>query len=237
MPTLDEATEEHMNERSGVWMNKIFCEDCLEGLMRMPDNMVDFMFTDPPYNVGKDYGIYKDNLNETEYIGFMTKVISECKRISSNGIAFLVGGLYIKKFWDMIPDAKLIVIHKRAIGPRKGGFFLQHYGLLVGRNPIKSCKDVWNDVRLVGEGYYFREPTYGHPAMTSLALTLKIIEYFTEGGEIVLDPFMGVGTTAVACKKLGRNYVGFEINPSYMEISEDRLSNTIKLVDVVEWFR
>lgn len=217
--------------------NKIINIDCLKGLIKMPDNAVNFVFTDPPYNVGKDYGIYKDNLDEMEYIRFMTEVISECGRISSNRIAFLVGGPYIKNFWDMIPGANLVIIHKRAIGVRKGEFFLQYYGLLVTRAPTKFCKNLWNDIRLVGEGYYFREPTYGHPAMTSLALTLKIIEYFTEDGETVLDPFMGVGTTAVACKKLGRNYVGFEINPSYIEIGRARLLNTSKLIDVEAWFK
>lgn len=216
--------------------NRIVNTDCLRGLMEIPDHAVDFVFTDPPYNVGKDYGVYKDDIEEVEYDRFMAKTISECKRVSLSGIAFLMGGVFVKKFWGMIPDAKLVIVHKRAVGPRKGGFFLQYYGLLVTREPVKSCKDLWGDVRLTGEGYYFREPTYGHPAMTSLALTLKIIEYFTEDGETVLDPFMGVGTTAVACKRLGRNYIGFEINPSYIEISETRLMNTSKSINVGMWF-
>lgn len=52
----------------------------------------------------------------------------------------------------------------------------------------------------------------------------------------MLDPFMGSGTTAVACKLTRRKYVGFEINPDYIKIINDRLLNAPELVNVGEWF-
>jgi len=85
------------------------------------------------------------------------------------------------------------------------------------------CADVWNDIRLPGEGYLFKEQTYDHPGLTAEALVKKVLAHFTEPGDLVCDPFMGVSTTAVACKQMGRSYCGSELNPRYIEIGEQRL--------------
>lgn len=52
-----------------------------------------------------------------------------------------------------------------------------------------------------------------------------IKEFTTEKGDIVLDPFNGIGTTGVACKKYGRNYIGFDIDPYYIKLAEQRINN------------
>lgn len=89
--------------------------------------------------------------------------------------------------------------------------------------PVKKVKDLWDDVRLPGEGYFFREKRYPRPGLTSEALTMKVLEHWTLEGEIVLDSFMGVGTTAVSAKKMNRNFIGTEINPPYVRIANERL--------------
>ncbi len=63
----------------------------------------------------------------------------------------------------------------------------------------------------------------GHPAPFPVELPYRLIQLFTFIGETVLDPFMGSGSTALAALKTGRNYVGYEINPMYVEISESRI--------------
>ncbi|HXZ89637.1 MAG TPA: site-specific DNA-methyltransferase, partial [Candidatus Dormibacteraeota bacterium] len=63
-----------------------------------------------------------------------------------------------------------------------------------------------------------------HPAVMPIALARKVIELFTHRGEVVLDPFNGIGTTLVACNDLERNGVGFDINLTYCQVAKQRLS-------------
>ena len=64
-----------------------------------------------------------------------------------------------------------------------------------------------------------------HPAVMPIALAKRAVELFTHRGELVLDPFNGIGTTSVACQDVERNSVGFDINPQYCDVAKDRLSN------------
>lgn len=97
-------------------MNQIYEQDCLDFLRSLPDGFVDLTFTDPPYNVKKDYGVYKDNKSQGEYIQWMQEIISECKRVSKRGIVFYVGSKLTELFFCLIPGSHLIPVHKRAAG-------------------------------------------------------------------------------------------------------------------------
>lgn len=66
-----------------------------------------------------------------------------------------------------------------------------------------------------------------HPAIYPEYIIMEFLKLLTRKGDTVLDPFMGSGTTAVACKKLGRNYIGFEINPEYCRYAEERLKKCV----------
>jgi DNA modification methylase len=83
---------------------------------------------------------------------------------------------------------------------------------------------------LVGDNYersnvwrFNPEPRSKHSAPYPEALTQRVISYYSYIGDVVLDPFMGSGTTAVTCKKLGRNYIGCELHDEYIEIANERL--------------
>ena len=67
----------------------------------------------------------------------------------------------------------------------------------------------------------------GHPAPFPVELPRRLIELYTFEGDLVLDPFMGVASTAVAAVETGRDYVGYEINPDYIELAERRLSDSL----------
>lgn len=66
----------------------------------------------------------------------------------------------------------------------------------------------------------------GHPAPFPVELPRRLIELYTFAGDLVLDPFMGVASTAVAARETGRDYVGYEINPEYIELAERRLADS-----------
>ena len=92
------------------------------------------------------------------------------------------------------------------------------------KSQLKNPSDVWRIPMVSGN---FLERT-GHPAQYPEKLVERIILAGTNRGDIVLDPFMGSGTTAVVAKKLGRKYIGYEIVPEYIEMSNTRLSNVVE---------
>lgn len=70
--------------------------------------------------------------------------------------------------------------------------------------------------------------TFNHPTIKPLDITMKIIRNSSKEGDIVLDPFMGSGTTGVACKKLNRNFIGIEINEKYYNLAKNRIESNFK---------
>ena len=88
------------------------------------------------------------------------------------------------------------------------------------KSQLKNPTDVWRISMVSGN---FEERT-GHPAQYPEQLVERIILTGTNEGDIVLDPFMGSGTTAVVAKKLGRHYLGFEIEEEYCKMAKDRLN-------------
>jgi len=199
------------------------CGDSLSTMSGMEDDSVDIVFSDPPYNVKKDYGIFKDNLTPQEYRSWMEKIVEQSRRIARKGVVFYVGGKHTKLFFDLIPDAHFIPVHKKAIGAMAGNYFMQYHSMFSTVKPVKKTKDLWDDIRLPGEGFYFREPRYDHPGLTSLKLTEKVLESFTLEGDLILDPFGGVGTTAVACKNMKRDCILIELNQKYLDVAQERL--------------
>ena len=67
----------------------------------------------------------------------------------------------------------------------------------------------------------------GHPAPFPIELPYRLIQLYTFSGEVVLDPFMGSGQTALAAIKAGRSYVGYEVNPTYVKLAEKRITGTV----------
>lgn len=210
------------------FINKIISGDCLEIMKEMPDKSIDLIITDPPWNVKKDYGIYKDSLSEGEYKNFIFQLKELWQKKANGKVAIILGSEILKTWWDIFPKAKIIIIKLGAIVlTRKNNFHLQWKAVLTTCMSNKFQTDLWEDIRWPGEGYFFNEPRYGHPAMTPLKLTKRLIRLFSKEGDIVYDPFMGVGTTARAAKDLKCNFIGTEINPDYCRIAEERLAQGV----------
>lgn len=77
----------------------------------------------------------------------------------------------------------------------------------------------------------------GHPAPFPVELPYRLIQLYTFQGEIVLDPFMGSGQTAIAAIKTGRHYIGYEINPQYVQLAKKRIQaerNALSLFQEME---
>ncbi len=120
--------------------------------------------------------------------------------------------------------------HKRE---RKQGFLLKDYGgkkdMLHPFGPLVS--DVWTDIHRIKHNTK-RDP---HPCQLPIHLMDRLILMTTDENDIVLDPFSGTGTTAISAKRLGRRFIGFELDKSYSEISQQKVEKTLpnfKLGDI-----
>lgn len=199
-----------------------------ELLPKMGYNSVDLVFYDPPYNVGKKYDTYLDNLDFFEYMLWMQEIYHQCLRISKRGVVVFISGDLFRNFLRLVAShAEIIIVHKRAAGVCKDNLARQYHAILTTAKPVKRTRNLWLDVRLPGEGYFFKEKRYDSPGLTGLELTKKVIESFSLEGETVLDPFMGVGTTAVACQELNRDWIGIEQSSKYIEIAKERIGNIL----------
>lgn len=199
--------------------------DCLEYMRTMPDKSVDFCWADPPYNVGKDYGDYKDSLSDDDFIVWSSKWIYEAKRITGNKIAVLAPTKYISEFWQLLgPDYRQIILSYSPEGAFRYGFVNQFSSILTNVNPVERTKNVWHNMQMPGLGYFFRENNYNHPGYTSEDITKKVIRKFTLLGQSVIDPFLGTGTTGKVCVNLGRNFIGCEQEKRWYNLAQKRIA-------------
>jgi site-specific DNA-methyltransferase (adenine-specific) len=206
-------------EHEGITIYNADCRDILPYL-----DPVDLVLTDPPYNCGKDYGTFKDNLSEADYQDFMEHVAHFSRALATN--QFWVAPRYqVPFFFKILPGSHLVVIRRGAMGPYRGGWSDQFEIALAVGKPSRPEKDLWDDIRLKGEGYFFREETYEHPGYTPYPIMARAAELLSI--ESLCDPFSGTGTSLVAAKQLGRKAIGIEIEEKYCEIAVKRLAQEV----------
>ena len=201
--------------------------DCLDEMKKMPDKSVDLVLTDPPYGIDiaskgtvgvggaaklKDYGS-----NSWDKVAPPQYYFDEILRISKMAIIF--GGNY---FSDKLPKSKCWICWDKQI-PK--GFTKAQMELAWTNSTTYSriYSTLWNG--MIRNKRFGDEERY-HPTQKSVQIIKYILQDFSEQNQTILDPFMGSGTTGVACKELGRNFIGIEIEPKYFEIAQRRINNT-----------
>jgi site-specific DNA-methyltransferase (adenine-specific) len=158
----------------------------------------------------KDIAYFKHWITWDAPTGFMGRSLKP----SHYGILFYTKSRAQTKIY------KLRCPHQR---DRKQGHILKDYGgktcILHPFGPLVS--DVWTDIHRI----LHASQRDKHPCQLPVCLLDRLILLATDEGDIVLDPFSGTGTTAIAAKRLGRNYIGFELDKNYLEISEQKLEH------------
>jgi DNA modification methylase len=210
----------------------IYHADCRDILPHLPK--VDLVLTDPPYNVSTDNikkgnGFLRQNFGEWDKDYHPQDFISRLN-LSENGqiYAFSGDGLigeYHKIFNERFGFYKLLIIWRSNPCPqfRKRTFVTNHQFI----NWTRQGKYIFNfayqnDMHTCFQ-YSFNENKFGHPNQKDKNVLQKLIKLSSNGGQLILDPYMGSGSTLVAAKQLGRKAIGIEIEKKYCDIAIDRL--------------
>lgn len=187
-----------------------------------------FTFSDPPYNVKKDYKGWDDDMPEEEYLEFCRHWIREVQRVSSD-VCYVVPRKWQLEYWMFLgKEYQQIILPFTPEGVYRDGFVNQFHFLLTNTKPVERTKNVWEKVALPGMGYFFKENNYDHPGYTSEDLTGKVLRHLADPNIPVLDPFGGTGTTARVAKNMGRKCVTIEYSEYWCEfIARQRLAQMV----------
>jgi site-specific DNA-methyltransferase (adenine-specific)/modification methylase len=223
----------------------IYCGDCKE-VIKLLD--FDAVVTDPPYGIGFD-----QSKKEQKYHNLKT-IIGDDKRFDCTHLLDLVGEIRLpdklyEKVTTKLNEKKALVIfganHFCKDIPERGSWltwdkscgqgpntnFTDAEYIWVNRN-IKRCiyRHFWLGAFRSGQDNS-NNAKRSHPSMKPVELMSWLIESARIGvGKIVLDPYMGVGSTGVACLQSGRSFIGIEIDPEYYEIAKTRLLKQIEIM-------
>lgn len=179
--------------------------DCLEFMRSMPDKSVDAVITDPPYGIGIANNPFRQKHEKKDWDRYAagSEHIAEILRASGNQIIW--GGNY----FDLPPTQCFLIWDK--VQPESFSSSMVEMAWTSFSKPAKMFQ------RHVVSYEKF------HPTTKPVELMCWCIANYTDEGTTILDPFMGSGTTGVACMQLGRNFIGCEIDSKYFSIAEKRI--------------
>jgi len=195
-------------------------------MSEVPDNSVALVVTSPPYFAGKEYetalGEGGTPASYLEYLELLREVFTECRRVLEPGgrLAVNVANLGRRPYRSLAAD--VIGILQDDLGLLLRGEIIW----LKARGASGSC--AWGSFRSpanpVLRDLTERATRVGHPAPFPVELPERLIQLYTFRGDLVLDPFIGSGTTAVAALRTQRRYVGYDTEPSYITLAERRVA-------------
>ncbi len=211
-------------------INKIHNIDCLEFMKTLPDKCIDLVLTDPPYGIGEAAGKNKSRgllAQPTDYGNSdwdnqipCKEIFDEIIRISKNQIIF--GGNY---FVEYLKNSPCWIVWDKNNG--ETDFADCELAWTSFKTAVRKFKFTWNG--MLQENMKNKEVRF-HPTQKPVELMAWILKNYSNEKEIIFDPFLGSGSTLIACQNLKRKWIGCEISPIYCKIAEDRIkaiSNTL----------
>lgn len=204
-------------------LDTVYLGDCLEVMKDIPDKSIDLVLTDPPYGIGecgaKNHsrgGIAKSKKYTPKDWDFekpTSIIFDELRRISKNQIIF--GGNY---FADMLPASSCWLVWDKDNGDTD--FADCELCWTSFKSAVRKFKFRWNG--MLQEDMKHKE-VREHPTQKPVKLIEQIINKYSDEGMTIFDPFLGSGTTAVACINTGRNFIGIEKDEEYFNIAQKRV--------------
>lgn len=210
---------------------QLYNGDCLELLKTFTDKSVDVSFTSPPYNRKRNdkYENYDDTIEN--YFEFLCSFTDELLRIT--------------KKWTFV-NIQTNYYNRSDVYKYIGNYSDKIQNIIIWEktNPMPAAnKNITNAVEyfiVLGDTSLKSNTTYTknhisssvnsqmdkiHKAVMKQEICDWFIEKFTNENDLVLDPFMGLGTTGISCKKMNRNFIGIELDKSYYEMAEKRIND------------
>lgn len=208
--------------------NNIIEGDCLELMQNISDKSFDLVLTDPPYNaknIGpkkRTYSLGQMQLPDRQYEKFCKDWFKQARRIGKT-LVFTPGIANTHNYPQ--PDWIICWYKPAAVSFNKfGGYNVWEPIFVYGK---RQGERAGQDVLKVNTLNFSKGPEKDHPCPKPPELWIKLVKIFSPEGGTVFDPFMGSGTTAVVAKLAGRSYAGLEINPEYVAITNQRLSQQV----------
>lgn len=219
-------------------------KDCIEGMKTIVDNSIDLIVTDPPYNISRetnfhtmkgrrgstmDFGEWDKDFNLCEFIKELPRVLKE----NSNVVIF--------NSWENLESlANLMrannIVVKRCLVLNKSNPAPFNRDRLFVNDVEFALWGVYNSKNKPTKWIFNRQEKYEkcvinttvqsrkyHPTMKDINVVEKLLMILSNKGDTILDPFSGSGTTAIACINNNRNFIGFELDKDYYDISLDRI--------------
>jgi modification methylase len=237
------------------YTNRIICGDTIEVMKQMPNESIDLVVTSPPYNLKNStgngmkagtktgrwannplqngYTHHDDNMPYDVYVAWQRNCLSEMMRLlKDDGAIFYNHKTRVQA--GLLQDRHEILegfpVRQCIIWRRKGGFnfnpgyFVPTYEViyLIAKPKFKLVSganghgDIWE---------FTQEMKNLHPAPFPITLPTRCIE--STDAQVILDPFSGSGTTALAARRLGRKYIGIDISPEYCKQAEARIASEL----------
>lgn len=244
-------------ERESLQLNKIYNLNCIDGMKLIPDNMIDLIVTSPPYFLKKSYeknwtwekfnelmiNVFKQIERILKPSGYFVlnfgdngfgrdNLKTECISTYPMGHYYweIKGSLELQatRIWRK-QFAKIPFNGQAKYAPRNL-FDYEHIWTFrkkdgIGKENVRNIKLSCRGV--LGENWTSKAGLKIHCAPFPIELPIWAIEVYSDENNIVLDPFMGSGTTAVACKIKNRKYIGFELDNTYCDIANKRVQDIV----------
>lgn len=222
---------------------KIYNQDCMEMLKNIPDNAIDLIITDPPYDIsctggGGNQGhkistMGKDLVDLNINTGYDIRTVGkEIVRVMKKmNVYFWCNKKQIPEYFDFYVKEQgckfdILTWNKTNPVPTYSNKYLtdteyclyfRNGGMCEPKN-YEDAKTYWFDPINASD-----KQIWEHPTIKPQHMIEKLIRNSSKQGQLVMDLYLGSGTTAAACKKLNRNFIGSEINEKYYKIALDRV--------------
>lgn len=234
-----------------IQVDNIYNMDCLEGMKEIPDGSIDLIVTDPPYQF-KDttgagaFGTCRGKSSEKKGRTYHREVEPMADGISDEHLEQMcrvcnIPNIYLFCNKDQVPqylnfgishnlNFDILTWHKTDPTPMCGNKYLsdtEYIIFLRGKGARVYGKYESKRKFFVTKANTKDKHIWGHPTIKPLDIVQTLIFNSSLEGEVVLDPFMGSGTTAIAAKKEGRHYIGFELSKDYYDIAQKRIATEL----------
>ena len=206
--------------------------DCLELMRDIPDESIDMVLTDPPYGMDFQSGhrkIQHKKMKGDASLGWLDDFVDEIYRVSKPNTAHYVfcSHHHIDKFKQAIErkfKIKNILVwvkNNHSMGDLQGSFASKTEFIIFfhkGRRLINGKRDS-NILE------FKRTQNRLHPTQKPVDMIEYLLRKFSDEGDLILDSFMGSGTTGIACLNMDRSFIGMEVDEDYFKIAKERIEN------------